>query len=213
MGRQGPPSPLWGTLLDQADRCRAAGGVTGRRLGLTLESHTSHRSSGNRGRSWAISLRNGAAIGLGVGRKLNRRFLIALAVTAGILWLTVLWIATGKMPAPLTERDRADALGTADRFLHAWQQGDGRTGESLCSPGLQRRWGPARLGRYLREPAAGRMRAYEVRSGRRLSPGMYAFITILYEYESAGRWVRRPRLTRIRLVRGGLGRWLVEDPP
>jgi hypothetical protein len=126
--------------------------------------------------------------------------------------LGFLVLAPGSAPARAkptpakADRDYVFALGTADRFLHAWQTQDEEDGLTTLTDEAKDRWPEERLEAFF---AAADHAGYEISRGRKLKLGRYAFPVALAESSDAK--VRR-RFSEIIVMRTGKD-WAVDQLP
>jgi hypothetical protein len=98
------------------------------------------------------------------------------------------------------------ALGTANRFLHAWQTGDLETGMVLLSDHARRSHNAENLEEFF---SAGSERAYEIERGKG-HPGRYSFPVVLVTKTGGG---LRRTFSEIIVVDTGKNDWAVDKLP
>jgi hypothetical protein len=109
-------------------------------------------------------------------------------------------------PTTLNDSGYVFALGTANRFLHAWQTGDLETGMVLLSDHMR---GPRSAESLEQLFSSGPDRAYEIGRGKG-HPGRYRFPVVLVSKQGSG--VHRT-FSEIILVRTGKNDWAVDKLP
>ncbi|HEY1264681.1 MAG TPA: hypothetical protein VGF06_14230 [Terriglobales bacterium] len=105
-----------------------------------------------------------------------------------------------------SDPDYVSALGTANRFLQAWQTRDHESGLLLLSDNAKNHTSVERLEGYF-SPDATLPRAYQISRGKKLGPGRYSFPVALFE--RAG----HTRNSQIIVVHTGGNDWAVERLP
>ncbi|WYL98369.1 MAG: hypothetical protein HEQ19_01325 [Gloeotrichia echinulata CP02] len=120
--------------------------------------------------------------------------------------------------------DYVRALFTADKFLSAWKTRNVKEGLTLVSSGLKGKISNDDLSAYISGTSSPSHAAFEVKSGKKLADGRYAFDVKLYEYlysaiPESQTW-KCPQSSRIVLVKIGVddpkfrvGNWLVDQLP
>jgi len=108
--------------------------------------------------------------------------------------------------APLSDIGYVSALGTANRFLHAWQAGDLETGMVLLSDHARRSQNAENLEEFF---SAGSERAYEIERGKG-HPGRYRFPVVLVTRTGSG--LHRTS-SEIIVVETGKNDWAVDKLP
>lgn len=109
-------------------------------------------------------------------------------------------------PVPLNDSGYVFALGTANRFLHAWQIGDLETGLVLLSDNVRRSHHAETLEERF---SSGSDRAYEIGRGQG-HPGRYRFPVVLVTKSGGG--IHRT-FSEIILVTSGKNDWAVDKLP
>jgi len=109
-------------------------------------------------------------------------------------------------PAALSDSGYVFALGTANRFLHAWQTGDLETGMVLLSDNARRSNNTEILEELF---SSGSDRAYEIGRGKG-HPGRYRFPVVLVTKSGSG---PHRTFSEIILVRTGKNDWAVDKLP
>ena len=109
-------------------------------------------------------------------------------------------------PAPLSDPSYVFALGTANRFLHAWQTGDLETGMVLLSDKVRRSHNSEDLEQLF---SSGSDRAYEIDRGKG-HPGRYRFPVVLVTKLGGG---LHRIFSEIILVNTGKNDWVVDKLP
>lgn len=111
------------------------------------------------------------------------------------------------------ERDYVLALGTADRFLAAWNVRDQDRGLKLVSTNVKKRYTESQIREYVGGISNPHHAAFEVLDGKRVKGG-FEFRVRLYEHFTAERQVSElPGAARIRLVKVGPEDWRVDNLP
>jgi hypothetical protein len=109
-------------------------------------------------------------------------------------------------PTPPNDSGYVFALGTADRFLHAWQTGDLETGMVLLSDHVRGSHTAETLEQLF---SSGSDRAYEIGRGKG-HPGRYRFPVVLVTKTSGG---FHRSFSDIILVHTGKNDWAVDKLP
>jgi hypothetical protein len=109
-------------------------------------------------------------------------------------------------PAPLSDAGYVFALGTANRFLHAWQSGDLETGMVLLSDHARRSYNAVNLEELF---SGGSERAYEINRGKG-HPGRYHFPVVLVTKTGTG---LHRTFSEIVVVDTGKNDWAVDKLP
>ena len=109
-------------------------------------------------------------------------------------------------PTPLNDSGYVFALGTANRFLHAWQTGDLETGMVLVSDHVRRSHNMGNLEEFF---SGGSDRAYEINRGRG-DPGRYRFPVVLVTKTGSG---LHRIFSEIIVVETGKNDWAVDKLP
>jgi hypothetical protein len=109
-------------------------------------------------------------------------------------------------PTPLNDAGYVSALGTANRFLHAWQIGDLETGMVLLSDNVRRSHNAETLEELF---SGGSDRAYEIGRGQG-HPGRYRFPVVLVTKSGSG---LHRAFSEIILVTSGKNDWAVDKLP
>jgi hypothetical protein len=107
---------------------------------------------------------------------------------------------------PLNDSGYVFALGTANRFLHAWQTGDLETGTVLLSDYARRSNDAGTLEELF---SGGSDRAYEINRGKG-HPGRYRFPVVLVTKTGSG---LHRTLSEIIVVETGKNDWAVDKLP
>lgn len=106
------------------------------------------------------------------------------------------------------------ALGTADRFLAAWQMRNQDTGFALLSSRLKSQEPESDLRMYLSGLSNPHHAAFEIGIGQKLAEGRYAFEVRLYEVVTGSQEKQlRPKPTRIVLQKTAGNEWQVDALP
>jgi hypothetical protein len=108
--------------------------------------------------------------------------------------------------AMLSDSGYVFALGTANRFLHAWQTSDLETGMVLLSDNVRRSRNAGSLEQFF---SSGSDRAYEIGRGKG-HPGRYRFPVVLVTKPSGG---LHRTFSEIILVTTGKNDWVVDKLP
>jgi len=112
------------------------------------------------------------------------------------------------------DSDYLFALAAADRFLTDWQAGNVGDGLSMASNKLRAAHPNGFLDQYLSSDKNPKHASFEVSNGKKLPDGRVEFEVRLYEYQQGQFWQgKRPKPSRITLVRTSLENWLVDDIP
>jgi hypothetical protein len=109
-------------------------------------------------------------------------------------------------PTAINDSGYVFALGTANRFLHAWQTGDLETGMVLLSDHVRRSQNAETLEELF---SSGSDRAYEIGRGKG-HPGRYRFPVVLVTKTGGG---LHRTLSEIILVHTGKNDWTVDKLP
>jgi hypothetical protein len=109
-------------------------------------------------------------------------------------------------PSALNDSGYVFALGTANRFLHAWQTGDLETGMVLLSDHVRHSHNAEALEELF---SSGSDRAYEIGRGKG-HPGRYRFPVVLVTKSGGG---LHRTFSEIILVRTGKNDWAVDKLP
>jgi hypothetical protein len=109
-------------------------------------------------------------------------------------------------PATLKDSGYVFALGTANRFLHAWQTRDLETGMILLSDKVRRAHSAETLEELF---SSGSDRAYEIGRGKG-HPGRYRFPVVLVTKSGGG---PHRTFSEIILVNTGKNDWAVDKLP
>jgi hypothetical protein len=109
-------------------------------------------------------------------------------------------------PTALNDSGYVFALGTANRFLHAWQTGDLETGMVLLGDRVRRSHDAETLEQLF---SSGSDRAYEIGRGKG-HPGRYRFPVVLVTKQGSG---LHRTFSEIILVRAGKNDWAVDKLP
>jgi hypothetical protein len=108
--------------------------------------------------------------------------------------------------AALNDSGYVFALGTANRFLHAWQTGDLETGMVLLSDHVRGSHSAESLEQLF---SSGPDRAYEIGRGKG-HPGRYRFPVVLVSKQGSG---LHRTFSEIIVVRTGKNDWAVDKLP
>jgi hypothetical protein len=108
--------------------------------------------------------------------------------------------------ATLSDSGYVFALGTANRFLHAWQTGDLEAGMALLGDNARRKHNSESLEQFF---SGGSDRAYEIDRGKG-HPGRYRFPVVLVTKTGGG---LRRSFSEIILVNTGKNDWAVDKLP
>ncbi len=120
--------------------------------------------------------------------------------------------------------DYVRALFTADKFLSAWKTRNVAEGLTLVSGAIKGKISHDDLSAYISGTSSPSHAAFEVKSGKKLADGRYAFDVKLYEYlysatPESQAW-KCPQSSRIVIVKIGVdnpkfrvGNWLVDELP
>jgi hypothetical protein len=109
-------------------------------------------------------------------------------------------------PAPLSDTGYVFALGTANRFLCAWQTGDLEAGVILVSDHARRSHNMGHLEEFF---SGGSDRAYEINRGKG-HPGRYSFPVVLVTTTGSG---LHRTFSEIIVVDTGKNDWAVDKLP
>jgi hypothetical protein len=144
---------------------------------------------------------------------MKRTTLLALAAT--VLLLSGFGFRRKKAKSPEDiDQDYIFALSAANRFLIDWEGGNVGDGMSLASNKLRAAHPNGFLEQYLRSDQNPKHASFEVSNGKKLPDGRVEFEVRLYEYQQGQFWQgKRPKPSRITLVRTSLESWLVDDIP
>jgi len=141
----------------------------------------------------------------------SRRF-VSRACVALLLVLAVSPAPARSRTAPRRVSSAVDseyilALGTANRFLHAWQTHDQETALLLLSDAAKRQTSSDNLDTFFSAPQT----AYEIAHGRKLGGSRYCFSVVLFD----GMEHHRPRTQHSELVVSKTGKddWVVDKLP
>ena len=119
--------------------------------------------------------------------------------------------AAGRRSASLrVDQDYIAALAAANRFLSAWQSQDHETAILLLSDKLKQHTREDRLDTFF-SPGARTQQAYEISSGKKLSPGRYLFRVTLFN--SNRQKSPRPRSSQLVVTRSGKNDWTIDKLP
>jgi len=134
-----------------------------------------------------------------------RRFssIVALSVIAPLVTIS---FAKNAVRRPL-DADYVDALGSADRFLQAWQSGDEEEGIAFLTENAKKHRNAGDLERFFSLP---RRAAFEIDRGKKLSRGRYRFPIVLV-MRSADSLHRT--FSSIVVVNTGKGEWAIDKLP
>ncbi|MGB7129826.1 MAG: hypothetical protein WBD59_03395 [Candidatus Sulfotelmatobacter sp.] len=96
---------------------------------------------------------------------------------ASLILLTFSFPSTAKVShAASLDSDYVSALAAADRFLHAWQSGDGENGIALLTERAKKGMNPDGLDKFF---SASGPSGYEINRGKRVRRGRYEFPVVL----------------------------------
>jgi hypothetical protein len=100
----------------------------------------------------------------------------------------------------------SSALAAANRFLHAWQTQDHEAGILMMTDLARQQASSAKLQEFF-SPASDA--AYEIRRGRRMNGGEYAFPVVLFGTSENS----LPRVCRLLIIHTGKDEWAVNRLP
>ena len=119
--------------------------------------------------------------------------------------------AAGRRSASLrVDQDYIAALAAANLFLSAWQNQDHETSILLLTDKLKQHTKEERLDAFF-TPAAHTQQAYEISSGKKLSPGRYLFRVILFN--SGPQKSPRRHSSQLIVTRSGKNDWAIDKIP
>ena len=130
--------------------------------------------------------------------RLRVAILLGLALTA-----TGLWAKQRTSRATPLDRDYVSALGTANRFLQAWQGQDHEAGLLMLTDTAKKLSSEEKLEQLF---SPGTPAGFEIGRGRRLKDGRYSFPVTLFVRS-------RPRTSQIIVIKGGKDDWAVDRVP
>jgi hypothetical protein len=110
---------------------------------------------------------------------------------------------------PAFDPGYAEALATADHFLHAWQTGDLENGMVLLTTRAKEKANHDALEAYF---SGSGPQAYEIARGRMVRPGRYAFPVVLVNAAPGSKHPRR-RFSEIVILNTGHNDWAVDKLP
>ena len=132
-----------------------------------------------------------------------------------ILQLSLLVLASGlsfarTKPKPTAvDSGYVPALAAADRFLHAWLNGDQEDGLVMLSDAVKQHWSEERLQEFF---SAGENAAYLISEGKKLKAERYSFpVALLASDGTKGHWHKR--FSEIVVMRSGGQDWVVDKLP
>jgi hypothetical protein len=106
----------------------------------------------------------------------------------------------------MTDSSYSSALAAANRFLHAWQTQDHEAGILMLTDAARQQSSSGRLQEFF---SPGSNAAYEIRRGRRLNGGEYAFPVVLFGTPQNP----QPRVRRLLIIHSGKDEWAVNRLP
>jgi hypothetical protein len=115
-----------------------------------------------------------------------------------------------KASSHVVNRQYVEALGVANRFLHAWQTQDHEGGLLMLSDEAKRRVSEDILEKFFSKPS-NVAEAYEIERGKKPKAGVYVFRVALFEVVS-GRKLH-PRYSQVVVVRTGKDGWAIDKLP
>jgi hypothetical protein len=107
--------------------------------------------------------------------------------------------------------DYVVALGTANRFLHAWQTQDQETGLLMLADTLKQHTSEDHLQALF--STAGSVQGYEISHGKKLGAGRYSFPVAVFEAPGGNKKRTRPRCSSIVVARTGKNDWTIDKLP
>jgi hypothetical protein len=110
---------------------------------------------------------------------------------------------------PIPDPGYTPALAAANRFLQAWQSQDHETGLLMLTDAAKQYSPEDRLESFF---SGGLDAAYEIRRGKKLKAGRYAFPVTLFTSRSGNR-LPRPYESQIIVVRACRGDWAIDKLP
>ena len=140
--------------------------------------------------------------------------LIRTALILGLLSLSPAPLfAKSKASAPSVDPDYIAALGTADRFLHAWQSQDEEAGVLLLSDRIRQRTPEDQVHSFFSSSTDTRS-SYEIGRGKKLAAGRYQFPVALLQHSarSGQKWMH-PLISALIVARSGKNDWVVDKLP
>jgi hypothetical protein len=112
------------------------------------------------------------------------------------------------------DQDYVLALGTANRFLCAWQSRDTHAGIKLLSVPLKAKRSEEDWNQYISGVSNPHHESFEISSGIRLGDNRISFEVLYYEHYTGVQWRKpRPVPAKIILRKAGLESWLVDEVP
>ncbi len=108
------------------------------------------------------------------------------------------------------DRGYSSALAAANRFLQAWQNQDRETGLLMLTDAAKQASSQERADSFF---SSGNDAAYEIRRGRKLKAGRYAFPVTLFTAESGSSEPGRPQRSLMIVVRDGKDEWAIDKMP
>lgn len=131
--------------------------------------------------------------------RLGITVLLGLALTATCLWGKT----RAKSSTPL-DRDYVSALGTANRFLQAWQEQDHESGLLMLTDNAKKLTSEEKLEQLF---SPGTPAGFEISRGTRMKDGRYSFLVVLM----TGRGKAKP--SQIIVIKSGKDDWAVDKAP
>ena len=132
----------------------------------------------------------------------------ALLIVCTILFFTpAIPSRVQKTTSRASDDSYSSALAAANRFLHAWQTEDHETGLMMLTDSARQHTTGARLKQFF---SSGSQAAFEIRHGRRLSPGEYVFPVVLFGLSEPP---SRPHTSKIIITKVGDDDWAIDRLP
>ena len=110
----------------------------------------------------------------------------------------------------VADRGYVSALGTANRFLQAWQNQDNETGLLMLTDDAKQHSSEDRLEAFF---SSGADAAYEIARGKKMKAGRYAFPVTLFPFQSGTNGSGQPQKSQIVVVRTGKDEWAIDRLP
>ncbi|HKS77005.1 MAG TPA: hypothetical protein VJQ82_27600 [Terriglobales bacterium] len=115
-------------------------------------------------------------------------------------------------PKTAIDEEYVSALGTANRFLHAWQVQDHETGVLMLTDAAKQHMSEDALDAFF-SLGPGREEGFEIIRGKRLAPGRYEFPVVLWHTVSGKNGKPHPSYSKIVVVRTGKDEWAIDKLP
>lgn len=114
-----------------------------------------------------------------------------------------LWAKSRAKSSTPLDRDYVSALGTANRFLQAWQAQDHESGLLMLTDNAKKLTSEEKLEQLF---SSGTPAGFEIGRGKRLKDGRYNFPVTLFVHS-------RPRTSQIIVIKSGKDDWAVDKAP